>query len=194
MRRAVLFGAALAAALTSVAASASQPTSTCLAHPLVELPLNSWAPARAELAPPGASEIKLCRYGPFGNRRLSDLTATAYVRSANTIETLTRGLDGLPPVQRLAFCPMDDGAQIDMTLTYPAGHGVFIRVELTGCETVSNGSITRSAATTAAGGKLIATLESLAGTQRSHASKPQRQVAIGELRTLLVRATGGRGR
>lgn len=163
VRRAILLGTALVA-VASAGSSASQTTSSCLAHPLVELPLNSWAAARAELAPPGASEIKLCRYSPFGNRRVSDLTATTYVRSVNVIKGLTQALDGLPHVQRLAFCPMDDGAVIDMTLSYPSGHGVFIGVELTGCETVSNGSIMRTAATTPAGRRLIETLESLTGT------------------------------
>jgi len=163
MRRALLLTVVLAALSLSGSAATAQQAAACLEHPLVELPLNSWAAARATLAPPGASEIKVCRYRPLGNRRLGSLAATAYVRAVGTIKTLTQALDGLPPVQRRAFCPMDDGALIDMTLTYPSGHGVLIRVELTGCETVSNGSITRTAATTTAGRKLITTLESLTG-------------------------------
>jgi hypothetical protein len=163
VRPALPLTVALAALSLSGSAAAAPQTPACSAHPLVELPVNSWAAARAMLAPTGASEIKLCRYGPFGNQRPSSLTHTAYVRDASTIKTLAHALDGLPPVQRLAFCPMDDGAVIDMTLTYPSGHGVFIRVELTGCETVSNGSVTRTAATSSAGSKLITTLESLTG-------------------------------
>jgi hypothetical protein len=164
LRSAILTISAVAA-LGSSGAGATVPASTgCPAHPLIELPVNPWPATHSTLAPPGASTIRLCRYGPFPSRGQRALAGSAEVRSASVIKSLTAALDGLPAADRLAFCPMDNGSEIDMSLSYPGRdrHGDFIRVELTGCENATNGPVTRTAARTAAGQRLLATLRSLA--------------------------------
>ncbi|MGD0197110.1 MAG: hypothetical protein ABSC56_04275 [Solirubrobacteraceae bacterium] len=152
-----------ALALSVLAAAAPAP---CPRQPLIELPVNSWAAARSELAPPGADYGRLCRYNPFGNHTVRDLAASAVVKGSAKIGPIVSELDALKPISSTVFCPADTGSEIDMTLSYPSGHGVFIRVDLSGCETVSNGSITRTAATTKAGQRLLATLEQLTGEHK----------------------------
>jgi hypothetical protein len=157
-------GAVAIAAAPSASALASSVTPTqCAAKPLIELPVNSWAAARQELAPPGAAAIRLCRYNAFASQRTRDLAATALVTSPSTVGALVGDLDALKSLSGTVFCPADNGAEVDMILTYHDGHGVFIRVGLTGCALVSNGSVNRTAATTAAGHRLLSQIEQLTG-------------------------------
>jgi hypothetical protein len=59
---------------------------------------------------------------------------------------------------------MDDGAVIDLLIAYGStDHGVFVQVDLTGCMTVDNGSVIRTAAGTAAGHALLVKIEELSG-------------------------------
>jgi len=150
---------ALAASLLATVAPAG-----CLARTPVEPAPNSWPPARSELAPPGASAIRLCRYSPLDNHSAPNLVASALVTRPATIRALASDLDELKRFSGAVFCPNDNGSAITLTLGYPSGHSVFIRVGLTGCQAVSNGSVTRTAATSAAGRSLLATIEALTRT------------------------------
>jgi hypothetical protein len=162
MVRSAFLAVAAVMALAAGGAKATAPANGCASHPLVELPVNPLPATRSVLAPPGANAIRLCRYGSVPRHGEQALVGSARVRSAGTIGALTSALDGLPPADRLAFCPMDNGSELDMSLSYPGGkHGDFIRVELAGCENATNGTLTRTAARTPAGQKLLATLESL---------------------------------
>jgi hypothetical protein len=59
---------------------------------------------------------------------------------------------------------MDNGAVIDLLIAYGStDHGVFVQVDLTGCTTVDNGSVIRTAAGTAAGQALLAKIGELTG-------------------------------
>jgi hypothetical protein len=59
---------------------------------------------------------------------------------------LVRGFDGLPSIAGPVACPFDDGSEIVALLAYPNGRTVTISVGLQGCETVTNGSVHRTAA------------------------------------------------
>ena len=60
----------------------------CAPRAPIELPFNSWAPARKQLAPPGAAAIRLCRYNAFGVRTTRPLDATALVTSPGAVGAL----------------------------------------------------------------------------------------------------------
>jgi hypothetical protein len=161
------FAAALVAGLIvlgSGAAQAGTQTPHCAQKALIELPVNAWAPARKQLAPPGAKAIRLCRYNALGRLPLRGLARSALVTSARTVKSIVSELDALPALPRRPLsCPADDGAEIDALLAYPDGNGVFVQIDLTGCATVSNGSVVRWAGSTAAGRNLLAETEQLTG-------------------------------
>ncbi|HEX2702730.1 MAG TPA: hypothetical protein VHM72_04785 [Solirubrobacteraceae bacterium] len=145
----------------SAAASTSTPAQ-CAAKAPIELPVNAWAPARRQLAPAGASAIRLCRYNAFATHPLRSLARSALVTSAGSVTAIVAELDELPALPRGAFsCPLDDGAEIDALLAYPGGNGVVVQIDLTGCATVSNGSVMRTAGSSKAGRELLAETERL---------------------------------
>ncbi len=121
---------------------------------------NHWPAARHELAPPGASEIRLCRYSGLNARALLSLQGSALVRSARTRHRLVKRLDALPSALPIAACPNDSGAVIVAHLVYPAGRQVTVRIGLDGCRTATNGDVWRTAAGSV-GDRLIAQLERL---------------------------------
>jgi len=162
------FAAALVAGLIALQSGAAQASTTtppkCAQKALIELPVNAWAPARKQLAPPGAKAIRLCRYNALGTLPVRGLARSALVTSARTVKAIVSELDALPaPPRRPLSCPADDGAEIDALLAYPGGNGVFVQIDLTGCATVSNGSVVRWAGSTAAGRNLLAETEQLTG-------------------------------
>jgi hypothetical protein len=162
------FAAALVAGLIALGSAAAQAGTTtpaqCAKKALIELPVNAWAPARKQLAPPGATAIRLCRYNALGTRPLRGLARSALVTSARTVQAIVSELDQLPPLPRGVFsCPADDGAEIEALLAYAGGNGVVVQIDLTGCGTVSNGSVVRWAGSTKAGRELLAQTERLTG-------------------------------
>jgi hypothetical protein len=163
---AVIAAGAAVAGSVARAAGTEQPAA-CAPRTPIELPLNPWPAAAHELAPPGASAIRLCRYNGFNGPHARALASSALVGSSRAVAALVSELDALKPQSSRVFCPMDDGVEIDLLLGYRSGQAVHIRVEPTGCETVTNGRVTRTAATTAAGTKLLATIEQLTGYRAS---------------------------
>ena len=121
---------------------------------------NHWPAARRELAPPGASGIRLCRYSGLNARPPLSLQGSALVRSARTRHRLVKRLDALPAPAPIAACPSDSGAAIVAHLVYPHGHRVTVRLGLDGCRGATNGDVWRTAAGSV-GDRLIAQLERL---------------------------------
>ena len=54
-------------------------------------------------------------------------------------------LDALPLPDGTVVCPDDDGSQVVATLTYPQSRSVAVSVGLRGCETATNGTVSRTA-------------------------------------------------
>lgn len=169
---------ALAVGLTacgsaSAANSASHPaaatpepparTAACPDTAPAQFPANSWSSARAELAPAGPTEIRLCRYAGLNARPSRALTRTALITNSATVTGLVRGFDRLPSASGTFHCPLDDGSEIVALLTYPHERTVTISVGLRGCQTVTNGDLRRTAAGTSGqpGPTLVAQLERL---------------------------------
>jgi hypothetical protein len=96
------------------------------------------------LAPPGATAIRLCRYGALPSLLLQ---RSVLQTSLSLVSGLVRVFDRLPqPPPGPVACPADNGSQIVALVAYPAGQRVTISVDLTGCAIVTNGSLSRSAA------------------------------------------------
>lgn len=168
--RAVVVVGVLVAALAVAAAERADGAPTpaaCAPKELVELPANAWAPARKQLAPPGASAVRLCRYNALNTKPPLALAGSALVTSAKSVKAIVAELDALRPLPRGIFCPLDDGAAINALLAYSGGHAVLVRFELTGCGTVSNGNVTRWAGNSTAGSDLVALIERLTGYKRA---------------------------
>jgi hypothetical protein len=158
---ALALSAVIGIALYSAGAASTLPPD-CAAKAFVELPVNAWAPARRELAPPGASAIRLCRYDALSVKPARALAASALVSDAATVREMVSELDSLPAAPKDAFCPLDTGALIDLVVAYDGGeHGVLVRVDLSGCTIVDNGSVIRTAAGSAAGHALLVRIERL---------------------------------
>ena len=142
-------------------APAPAPPGPCAQRAPTTLPAEAWLPARRQLAPAGATAIRLCRYaGLNGSPRLG-LVSSRLITSAGLVAELVREFDTLPSMPPGAFsCPADDGSQIAASLRYGGGQNVTISVGLTGCRLVSNGSVHRTAAGDS-GSQLVTQLEHL---------------------------------
>ena len=110
------------------------------------VPAGSWALTREELAPAGASAIRLCGYSGLNNHPPLRLARSVLRSDPSLVGELVQEFDRLPSAQGAYACPSDDGSEIVALLAYPDGHGVTVSVGLTGCETVTNGSVFRIAA------------------------------------------------
>ncbi len=138
----------------------------CSAGAPASLAAEGWAAARAQLAPPGASAIRLCRYSGLNAHPRLALVSSRLLTSSAVVRELVDELDHLAPLPPNAIsCPNDDGSQMIALLAYPDGHSVTISVGLTDCEVVTNGSVQRTAvaigSTPAAGPPLVSQLERL---------------------------------
>jgi hypothetical protein len=128
---------------------------------------NAWAPALKQLAPVGASAIRLCGYDGLNASPRFKLATSSLIRSRKTVDQLVRELDALPPPRPGVFaCPDDDGSQILALLAYPDGHEVTISASVTGCSALSNGDVTRTAGDGPPDPELMAQLERLSGFHR----------------------------
>jgi hypothetical protein len=133
------------------------------------VPVQRWSAARAELAPPSASAIRLCRYAGLNAHPRLTLVGSRLLDSRSLVHQLVSEFDRLPSLTGAVACPADDGSQIVALLSYPNGHQVTISAGLTGCALVTNGSVHRSAAGIGSprpfGPQLLAQLERLIGTR-----------------------------
>lgn len=140
--------ATLASVLASLAAAPppARAASPCPAHAPLSLP-NANPRAARVLVPLGATSVQLCRYrGLNAGPPPQTLERARVVRSAATIERLTRRLDGLPRLRSGIHCPMDDGSEVVAIFRYRGEPADPVRVGLSGCELVANGRVTRTAA------------------------------------------------
>jgi hypothetical protein len=107
---------------------------------------NLWERAKGQLAPSGASRIRLCRYAGSDARSPSVLLRSRLVTEHTLIRRLVRDYNLLPALPRAVSCPADRGSQILVLLEYPAHRRVAIQLKLTGCQPVTNGDVIRTAA------------------------------------------------
>lgn len=168
----------------------------CSTKPPSRVPVELWSAARTELAPPGASAIRLCRYSGLNAHPRLTLVGSRLLESRRLVQQLVSEFDRLPSLTGAVACPADDLSQVLAVLTYPAGHQVTITVGLTGCALVTNGSVHRSAAGIGSprpfGPQLVAQLERLIGTgPRSNAGSAS-ALAHGHWRVLARSPLGKR--
>jgi hypothetical protein len=94
--------------------------------------------------------------------RSSQLERARTITGASQLGRLTHEFDMLPDASKLVFCPMDDGSAILATFIYTDAPSNPVSVGLTGCQIVTNGDVTRTAAR-APGPELVAQLTALVG-------------------------------
>lgn len=107
-----------------------------------DIPPNTWAPTRSQLAPSGAIAIRLCRYGAVPDVVLQRSTL---LTTPSLLKRLVAEFDRLPRPPLNVNCPEEVGSEVVAHLSYHDGRRVTIRVGLTGCVLVSNGHLLRSA-------------------------------------------------
>lgn len=105
---------------------------------------NWWKAERHELAPTGAAEIRLCRYGWPAEHLIR---ATLLPRKRDG--ALVAAFDALQPTpkgdrERTFKSCFADSDPVLAYLAYPNGHAVTIYVPTTSCWLATNGELTRS--------------------------------------------------
>ncbi len=125
--------------------SSSVAPARCPIHPPQQV-RNRWSATRSELAPKGAREIRLCRYSKVEPGSGSKLLESKLVRKRATVDELVNEFDQLVAENGAYSCPADLGSQILARLAYPDRHRDTISVDLSGCQSVSNGHLFRTAA------------------------------------------------
>lgn len=173
----VMTAAAALAGCGSTAAATSRPDAkaaapaACSHKASASLPAEGWSAARRQLAPRGVGAIRLCRYSGLNAHPRLTLVGSALLTRPGLVGQLVSEFDRLPSLHGAVACPADDGSQILARLAYPGDRDLLISVGLTGCETVTNGSVHRTAAgmgsPTAFGPQLVTQLERLAGRRSS---------------------------
>ena len=171
------------AALGAVTTDLRQLPPGCLQKAPTRLPAELWPPARMRLAPRGATSIQLCRYSGLNARPPLTLDRMRLLRAPRLIAELIGQFDRLPAPPRGAIpCPADDASQIVALLGYPHGRTVPVSVGLTGCRSVTNGTVQRTASGSGTpptfGPRLVRHLQRLLNNGGSTASQP----IIGPLR------------
>ncbi|HWD84168.1 MAG TPA: hypothetical protein VG321_00350 [Solirubrobacteraceae bacterium] len=96
------------------------------------------AGAHATLIPPGATAVLLCRYGPGGTRVLE-----RSITHGPTVSQLGWELNALPSAKGVYSCPSDDGESITADFSYASGAENPVAVGLSGCQSATNGHVTR---------------------------------------------------
>jgi hypothetical protein len=119
----------------------------CPSHVPANIAANQWPAAKMELAPSGATAIRLCRYIGLNHKHARSLGRSRLLTKQTLVSDLVTKFDALhaAPAGAVA-CPNDDGAMILAQLAYPDGHRVSIGVSLSGCQFATNGDLTRNAA------------------------------------------------
>jgi hypothetical protein len=152
---------------TKSAATLARP-GRCPAKPQQHVRRSSWARARTQLAPTGATAIRLCRYSGGNDHPAGKLVRSRLLTGGAVVSRLVREFDKLPPFPRGAVaCPNDDGSEILALFAYPNGGRVTVELDLTGCQGATNGDLVRIAAGFGTprefGPQLLAELERLTG-------------------------------
>jgi hypothetical protein len=143
------------------AGAGASPVAACPTSDRV-VPRTTVAGARRELVPARATSVLLCRYrGLNPYRKRFRLLGSGTVRAASKVAHLGAQLNALKvagpgPIA----CPNDDGSLIVAYFRYRDGSRDVVRVATTGCEVVSNGPVSRSAAV-APGPHLLTELDAL---------------------------------
>jgi hypothetical protein len=123
------------------------------------------APSAHVVAPPGAVALRLCRYSGVNAHPRRQLVRTADVRRRARVARLVGLLDRLPDMPSPVSCPNDDASRIVALVTYPRRRVLTLDIELSGCQTVSNGRVHKTAARPP-GPALLATLKRLTARRR----------------------------
>jgi hypothetical protein len=117
----------------------------CAVQPPVTLHQVLWPAARRELAPPGAAAIQLCRYSAEVGRPVLRLMSSRRLTARKVVAFFAGELAALPRQHGGVVCPDDDGSQVVATLRYPKPRSLAVSLRLRGCETVTNGTVSRTA-------------------------------------------------
>ena len=138
-------GVALAAGASGARPSTRHQAAHCPGRPPATPP-ERWPAARHNLAPAGASEIRLCRYSGLNAHPPRTLAGARLVKLGGLVAQLVKRFDGLPSgAPGAVACPADDASEIAALVSYPGGREVRISVALSGCLQVTNGSVNRTA-------------------------------------------------
>lgn len=133
---------------------------------------NKNASASTTLVPPGARSLLLCSYnGLNAGPNTGRLAGSANVENRTTIARLTSEFDALQPLPSGINCPFDDASAIIVTFGYENAAPDPVRVGLRGCQVVSNGPLTRTAASSA-GADLIRRLDGILEPTHAEAVLP----------------------
>lgn len=144
-------GAGRAPSATPPSLTRSVLPASCRATAPPGVPANPRALTRQQLAPPGASAIRMCRYSGLNAHPRLRLVRSVLRTDASLVGELVGGFDRLPEIPPgAAACPLDDGSEIVSLLAYPDGHAVTVGLGLTGCviapvPLISTLGVTRSA-------------------------------------------------
>jgi hypothetical protein len=96
--------------------------------------------------PARARRVRLCSYEPAGKHQRIRLTGQTLVRRHRAIRKLTRRLNALPePSPGATACPFDDGSKVLALASYRHHRHAAVEIKLRGCQTVTNGHLTRRA-------------------------------------------------
>lgn len=143
----------------------SQPS--CAEQGPVHVHRNPWPKARGKMAPRGARVVQLCRYADLNAHPSFELVGSDLVSSQRIRHQIISRLDALKPYSGPPpHCPADTEKEVGITLLYKAGHEVTVAVDLSGCTAARNGDITRPAANTRAGRRLLSQLKALTPRQQ----------------------------
>lgn len=129
------------------AMTAASPDATCPASDTTRL--RSTRPgAEGQLVPPDVRAVLLCRYNglpePGSIQPGFGLVAEHRVRRRSQAAQLAAELDALPaPAPGATACPADTGSAIVAYFSYASVPGDPVTIGLNGCQTASNGRLTR---------------------------------------------------
>jgi hypothetical protein len=106
-----------------------------------------------ELVPPAPTGLVLCRYNGLKNPPplftpgypAFGLVASAVVENRTNVSRFAAELNAIPDRSGsyAIACPADVGTAIIAYFTYPSGVANPVTVDLTGCQTITNGSLSR---------------------------------------------------
>jgi hypothetical protein len=125
-------------------------TRGCLRRSQPPPPASPFPEADAVLVPPGPRSVVLCRYRGLDSHPAMSLTIARVLRlgPGPVLSTLVARLNALEPWPFSTLphsCPFDDASQVIAHFGYPSDATSAVTVDLMGCNTVTNGRISRTA-------------------------------------------------
>lgn len=106
--------------------------------------------------------LLLCRYRGLNPAATAlRLRSSLLVTDRVEVAAIAAALNALPPSRGVFQCPMDDGAAIIATFTYPQGAAAVVRIGLRGCGTVTGVHLPMRTVGTRRGERLLSRLERL---------------------------------